>query len=142
MPAISSSHHSQCDLKRTSVLLLLLMTAVTSGIYYPFWFLTRLRGINGLRSNGKLYSEVFIFAILIICLAVLLPLVSMNEYGLILSLLLQLVFVILMLGQCLKVRRILEDHFKGALGKDADISRAATLFFQIFYLQYKINKMS
>ena len=141
IPEIVQSHHSECELKKTSVFLLLLLSTVTSGIYFPVWFLTQLKGLNSLRSTEKLNPGVFIFAILMISMAILLPLVSINEYGYVLSLLLQVVFIMLMIDQCIKVRRILEDHHKVAFGKDMDVSKVATVCFQIFYLQYKINRM-
>jgi hypothetical protein len=137
----STSGQPEVELKKMSVLLLLFLTFITSGIYYPVWFLTRLKGINSLRSNDKLGSGVFIFAIIIISISILAPLVSLNEYGNILSSILQLTFWILMLVQCFKVRRIFIDHYKIGLRTDADFSVVGTFFFQICYLQYKINRI-
>jgi hypothetical protein len=54
--------------------------------------------------------------------------------------LLSLVVEITLLLQCFKVRRIFRSHFNEHLGGDIPFSGLATFFFQIFYLQYKINR--
>jgi hypothetical protein len=47
---------------------------------------------------------------------------------------------IVLLIQCFKVRRIFQQHFNDHLGRNISFSGVATFFFQIFYLQYKVNR--
>ena len=47
---------------------------------------------------------------------------------------------IIILIQCFKVRRIFIDHFKNMPERKMKLSGLATFFFQIHYLQYKINR--
>jgi predicted Zn finger-like uncharacterized protein len=136
------------ELKKTSVILMLFLTAITLGIYYPIWCLKRKKEINNLQSKEKLGSGVFVFAIVAYSLTLLSGLISGFLEGLtggrsafqnFLDLafnILNLVVGISLLVRCFKIRRILQEHFNKSL------SAVATFFFQIYYLQYKINRLS
>jgi len=58
----------------------------------------------------------------------------------VLSSILDLVAGITLLVQSFKVRRIFNDHFNVYLKRNIPFSGVATFFFQIYYLQYKINR--
>ena len=51
---------SQLEIKKTPVILTIVLTVITFGIYYPAWFLTRRQAINTLQSKEKLGSGVFV----------------------------------------------------------------------------------
>ena len=145
------------DMKKTPVILTVIFTIITVGIYYPCWFLTRRDRINELHSHEKIGKGVFIFGIVIFSISLFLALVSgflegigeglgMAEFLVMakgvdaIDRLLSLVVGITLLVQCFKVRRIFRDHFNDHLGRNISFSGLATFFFQIYYLQYKINR--
>ena len=141
---------SDQELKKSSVILIMFLMVITAGIYYPVWFLKRRNAINNLQSNEKLSSGVFIFAIVLLSISLLLAFISGMSEGLgdmdtargtdAFSNILGLVAVITLLVQCFKVRRIFNEHFNVYLKRDISFSGVATWFFQIYYLQYKINR--
>ena len=55
--------------------------------------------------------------------------------------LITLIVAITLLVQSFKVRRILQEHFSESLGQTVSFSGVALFFFQIWYLQYKINRL-
>ena len=143
-------------LKRRSILLMVLLTVVTGGIYYPSWFLLRRDGINSLNANEKLGTLPFVVAIILFVVALGFGIVAeMAEVEEVAGLtqasdLTQLFAGILLLVQCFKVRRIIEAHLHAATPDLSDmpllrhsqssLSRVAVFLLLIFYLQYVINK--
>jgi len=142
--------YQETQLKKMGILLLIFLTVITGGIYAPVWFLTRRNAINGLQSKEKLGFGVFVFMIVAFGISALLAFISgmmegANEMGTAERLdayseILGWVAAITLLVQCFKVRRIFNEHFNAHLQKGISFSRTATFFFQIFYLQYKINR--
>ena len=145
------------DMKKTPVILTVIFTIITAGIYCPCWFLTRRDQINELHFHEKIGTGVFIFGIVIFSISFFLPLVSGFLEGMgeelgtaeflvmakgvdAIDRLLSLVVGITLLVQCFKVRRIFRNHFNDHLGRNISFSGLATFFFQIYYLQYKINR--
>ncbi len=134
---------------------MLLLTVVTGGFYYPFWFLLRQHDINSLNAKEKLQSFPFVVAIVLVAVSVgfgvgasnVEAAAEMYEGAADLA---QLPAYILLLVQCFKVRRIFEAHLHADLGQLSDtphlrhsqssLSGVAVFFLQIFYLQYVINK--
>jgi len=121
------------EIKRTPVLLTILFTVITGGIYYPAWFLTRRQAINSLHSKEKLGSGVFVFGIVMCSLSIFLMMISGFFEGLneathnaellaisegidAIDKILEFVVGITLLVQCYKVRRILRAHFNEYLG--------------------------
>jgi len=149
------------ELEKMSVILLIFLTVVTAGIYYPVWFLKKRNAINNLQSKEKLGSGVFVFAIVVSSISLFVGLLSgvmealaeglgrmdlmLTVKGLdlwldLFSRILGWVAGITLLVQCFKVRRIFNEHFNVHLQRGISFSGVATLFFQIYYLQYKINR--
>lgn len=141
--------------KKISVLLVLVLTIITFGIYYPVWFLKRRDALNNFKSEVTLNKGVFIGLIVISVISLLLAFVSgfaegMYEEGLLASNIspildafgnvLDLVYVIIMIIECFKVRRIFAEHFNDYLNIEIPFSKVATFFFGVLYLQYKINR--
>lgn len=144
------------NIKKTPVILTIIYTLITGGIYYPCWFLTRRKQINKLQSDEKLSKGILIFAIVVYSLILCLYLVSGffegigESYGDAGKFMIAKRFAsfadfthlfiwIIMVFQCFKVKRIFWDHFNKHLYKDVRFSELATFFFGAFYLQYKIN---
>ena len=145
-------------LKRTSVILVIALSFLTVAIYYPVWFLRRRRALNGLHARDKLNAGVFVVAIVLFSVGLLLMLMSgaLEGFGEGLgrrdllavskglegfAQFLNLVAAIALLIQCFKVRRILSEHMQARTGRPVSLSGLATFFLQIFYLQYKINRI-
>ncbi len=143
-------------LKRTSVLLLIFLSFITVVIYYPVWFLRRRSALNGLRSRDKLNTGVFVVAIVLFSVGLLLMLMAWALEGFgeglgrgdLLAVskglegfaqFLNLVAGIALLIQSFRVRRMLTEHLAAHTGQPVSISGLGTFFFQILYLQYKIN---
>ena len=156
LPTSATSGSPLPGLRRTSVLLLIFLTFVTVAIYYPVWFLRRRRALNGLRSRDKLNTGVFVVAIVLFSVGLLLMLMAWALEGFgeglgrgdLLAVskglegfaqFLNLVAGIALLIQSFKVRRMLTEHLAAHTGQPVSISGLGTFFFQILYLQYKIN---
>jgi len=145
-------------IKKTPVILVVIFTVITAGIYCPCWFLTRRASLNSLKAREKLGNGVFIFAIVVFSVSLLLSFISGGLEGLgeahndmefiamskgvdAVAGMISLVAGIPLLVQCFKVRRMLREHFTEHLGRHVPFSGVALFFFQIFYLQYKINQL-
>jgi hypothetical protein len=153
-----SEPNERHSIKKTPVILTIIFTVITGGIYYPCWFLTRRASLNSLTTKEKLGKGVFIFAIVIFSISLLLSFVigffegigeELGDIDFLLTSkmldtidrIISLVAGITLLFQCFKVKRMLQDHFNQHLGLNLPFSGVATFFFQIYYLQYKINRV-
>lgn len=147
---------SSTGLKRRSVLLMIVFFVVTFGLYFPIWFLRRRAALNELDSPRKLQRWPFVvFVVWFVVEGVLgaaaasAPLEEiLGEAAVLLLNVVQLAVGILMLVQSFVTKDILEDHLAGPedqvpSGLSAEavrLSGVMTFFFQIFYLQYVINR--
>jgi len=140
------------ELGRTNVLFLIFLTVITLGVYYPIWFLRKKDALNKLQAKEKLGSGLFIFITIVQIPTIFIGFTIgflegfTGEEGIgkgfdLLTKLLSLAVGIIFLAKSLKVRRILKGHFGGHLGYGISFSPLATFFFQIYYLQYKINRL-
>lgn len=151
-----STQHEQ-EFKKISVLLMIFFTSITVGIYNFAWFLKRQNTINNLQSKEKLNSGVLFFAIAVFSTSLLFSFASsvgqafikrdpselLELFVLLLKLfsnILVLIALIIEVVQSFKVRRIFNEHFNIHLNKNIRFSGLATFFFNIYYLQYKINR--
>lgn len=131
-------------LQKNNVLVLVMLFFVTYGIYAPIWFLKQKKAINGLNSKKKLNNKLLIFTLIMfiisaILFVLLIVLSFFAEESIIkkidtISSLVTLVASFAILIVSFDVRDMLKEHFK------RELSVLATLFFSIFYLQWKINK--
>ena len=143
-------------LKRRSVILMLLLSLVTFGLYYSIWFLRRRPALNQLDSPRKLQMWPFIVAmvwfVVSFCVGIANGLAgpggAIGEGTTLVLIVVRLAVGILMVVQCFFTKDILEDHFSGPGDQAASsmfsgavqLSGVWTFFFQIFYLQYAINR--
>ena len=103
-----------------------------------------------MQSDKKLNRGAPIFAIVAFSIILLLAIITgvVEELGELdtareldaFASILNLVAGIALLFECFKVKRIFNDHFNDYLKRDISFSGLATFFFQIYYLQYKINR--
>jgi len=153
-PTAAIADLSSGGLRRRSVVLMIVLTLLTFGVYYPIWFLRRRAGLNRLNSPRKLQLWPFVIVIAWLACQFIAGIVAgLNGQPIggslaILFNIVQLAVGILLLVQSFFTKDILEDHLSGP-GDDIPnplfvetlkLSGVMTFFFQIFYLQYVINR--
>jgi hypothetical protein len=155
-PKAAVADLSSTGLRRRSVLLMIVFAVVTFGLYYPIWFLRRRAALNRLDSPRKLQAWPFVVVIAWFVFQIVLgaaassetPEETFGEGTVLLLNVVQLAVGILMLVQSFVTKDILEDHLAGPgdqvpsrlLAEAVKLSGVMTFFFQIFYLQYVINR--
>jgi uncharacterized protein DUF4234 len=155
-PKAAVADLSPTGFKRRSVILMILLSIVTFGLYFPIWFLRRRAALNRLDSPRKLRLWPFVIAVtwfvfqfIVRIAAGSAPLAQAIDEGAALLLsLVRFAVGILMLVQSFFTKDILEDHLAGPgdqvpnplLVDTVKLSGVMTFFFQIFYLQYVINR--
>ena len=155
-PKAAVADVSSTGLKRRSVILMIVLSIVTFGLYWPIWFLRRRAAFNQLDSPRKLQLWPFVIVIAWFVFQFMVSIAAgsaprgqvIGEGAALFYNLVQLAVGILMLVQCFFTKDILEDHLAGPedhvpspLFVDTfKLSGAMTFLFQIFYLQYVINR--
>jgi uncharacterized protein DUF4234 len=150
--AVAFSRPDRTALRRKSVIVMVLLTIVTFGVYYPVWFLRRRAALNQLDSPRKLPAWPFVVSLVFVTirLAVALASGSPPKTNPSVDLLFQLgnlAIGIVIVVQCFFIKDILEDHLAGpgdtlvsSLSAQSEgLSRLMTFFFSIYYLQHMIN---
>lgn len=143
-------------LKRRRVVTMIVLMIVTSGLYYPIWFLRRRAALNQLDSPRKLRAWPFLILLALAVSQAVLAVATgearieetIGVGAALLLTLTQLGVAILMWFQCFFIKEILEDHLGGPTNRRQDpfspekvkVSGLLTFFFLIFYLQYVINR--
>ena len=132
---------------KKSVLSIIILSLITLGIYIPIWFLLQSRFINRFSQNSTFDRSLPILA-LIVAIAPMLMVFSWAYFNIPSEYLLDqiisisnLAFVVIILKMSFAVRRIFIDHYASSEGRVFPISRVATFFFTIYYLQYKMNRL-
>jgi len=130
-------------LRKKNILLMILFTLITYGIYQPIWFLKQISAINNLKSKEKLTNTPFIFVIVIYGISVLFLLIyNTTQFNIdLIDSLINLTGAIIILVMSFKVRRIMHQYFNVVLKKNIKFSKIYTFLFTIYYLQYKINRI-
>jgi hypothetical protein len=142
--------------RRRSVIVMIVLTIVTFGIYYPVWFYLRRRELNAMNSPRKmLLWPLHAFMVLFIVeigLAVATddnPAQLIGSAGTAILAVVRLIVYGIMVFQCFVIKDIIEDHFSGPDDPDmraifaaqrVKLSGLATFFLSIYYLQYAINR--
>ena len=155
-PKAAVADVSTTGLKRRSVVLMIVLSIVTFGLYYPIWFLRRRAALNRLDSPRKLrlwpfviVIAWFVFQFIVGIAAGSAPPEQTSGAGAALLLnVVQLAVGILMVVQSFFTKDILEDHLVGPGDRvpnplfvdTVKLSGVMTFLFQIFYLQYVINR--
>lgn len=143
-------------LKQRSVLLMIVFTIVTFGLYYLIWFFRRRNALNALNSPRKLALWPLLLLSANLVLSVVLGIVSGGRpveqaIGTMPAALYNLATIaigLLMIWQCFVIKDIIEDHLAAPddgttpsmFVERVQLSGLATFFFSIFYLQYAINR--
>ena len=158
--AAAAAAEPEAKFEKTSVVVVILLSLITGGIYLPIWFLRRREAINRLRSPEGIGWAAPFAATVAFSLGLCAAFASgfAGAMGLREAVgelfasgrVLAMVGAVLILFECFRVRRIVLDHLHTqssglfassvALERDTSFSGVATFFFGIYYLQYKINR--
>lgn len=134
---------------KLGVIALLLLNSITCGIYGSYWFLMRQPFVDSMHSGTKIGRSVptLILAGNGINIAISVLSMAMTSSGEalpaivgVMSQLFSLAVGIASLIIAFKIRGVLLDHGR-RLEPGYSVSALATFFFNILYLQYKINRM-
>jgi hypothetical protein len=141
-------------LKRRSVIVMVVFTIFTFGLYYLAWWFRRRPGLNRLDSPAKLplWPLLLMLALYVSEFFVGLTLdagaydqVVRERVGVV-SLIFQLFVGIVMLVMSFRVKDMIEDHAEPDLDSGpmfverVKLSGLMTFFFSIYYLQWAINR--
>jgi len=145
-PTAAVADLAPVGLERRGILVMIALTLVTLGLYYPIWFLRRLDALNDLHSRMKLPRWPFVVALAAFVVELIVDVADGLGGGSLIGrgpatflTVVRLAFSLLLLLHCYLVKDILEDHL-ATFGKSVKLSRAMIFFFQIYYLQYVINR--
>lgn len=141
---------------RRNIVLMIVLTLVSFGLYYPFWFLRRRAALNGLDAPRKLplwpFLIILAYSVMnlgeVIAFGDVPDVQTLGAGGALLLLLVRLAVGVLIIVQCFLIKDILEDHLAGPedqvpsplLSNRVQLSGLLTFLFGIFYLQHIINR--
>lgn len=131
---------------------MIVLTIVTGGIYIPYWFQKTNEALSGKKISKNWLVVLWILSLIsglrflsFILVVIFAPLNATLGFlffqmsSLTMSIpFLRLITPILVIIFAFKLQKSLEPNFKKVEGKET-FSDLLTLFFTIFYLQYKIN---
>lgn len=147
--------------EKRSVILMLFLCIITLGIYPSIWYIRRASEFNGLHTEKKLGRGLSILLLFMIIIGlILIPLGSiLRQFGIIfenpviefLSVLPQgfimviqisvyLILILLYLSLAFRTRTIINEAVERK-GIQRKISGFFTLIFNLFYLQYEVNRI-
>ncbi|TAN43560.1 MAG: DUF4234 domain-containing protein [Nitrospirae bacterium] len=149
-PVSTQSASSQPELKKLSLFKIVFFACITLGIYPPVWFIRRKDIFNRLISTKKIGSGLPVLAIVFFAVGLIASIMAMVFVGRDISAsagfsalanFVNIAGYIILIIMSFRCRRILIDHFNGHLQRGIPFSGAATFFFGVLYLQYKINRL-
>ena len=141
-------------LKRRNILLMILFTVATLGVYFPIWYLRRRAALNALDSPRKVPLWPFLVVIAHIGVSFILGVTEASlapgEARFSDSLgftLMQLGVTVLVVWQNFRVKDIIEDHLTNPdagmpllMQQSVSLSGVLTFILGMFYLQHAINQ--
>ena len=136
------------DLRRFSVVLLIVITLVTCGIFIPIWFLMQRKGLNRLNTMVQLNHAPLIFALVVSGVELLGGGIAAEDASVELATsLLSLIASVVIIVQAFRVRDMLHRHFANERREGLrtlirpHLSGLATFFLGPWYLQYRVNML-
>ena len=141
-------------LKRRSVVVMVVFTIITFGLYYLAWWFRRRGGLNRLNSEAKLPLWPLLLMLALYVVQFFLGLTedlgaddqAVRERAEVLGVIFQLLVGIVMLVMTFRVKEMIEDHATPDLDsgpmfvEQVKLSGLMTFFFSIYYLQWAINR--
>lgn len=146
---------TKIDLQKKSIGGVIVLTMITLGIYIPIWLFKQKDGLNNLNSKMKIGNTIIIITLLLqiaYILSITLPsffittedmlkmIGGLSDYSIWVKLQTYSFYIGLFAGIAIlkvvfDIRSMINSHF------NTKLSWAGTFFFNIFYLQYKINHL-
>jgi len=150
--AATSQYAKPLGLNRTPVIVAILLSAITLGVYIPYWFLSRRNGLNRLHADRKVpLTPIIILLVLygLDAVATVAGVLGIQIGASNISNGITLIGGAITLFLCFRIRSMLNQHLGGErvsggaafLFGSEQVSGGATFFFTIYYLQYKINRL-
>lgn len=124
--------------QRQSVLLCFILSMITVGIYPCIWMIQRRPFLESLRTRQRLGMELPLISLVA---SVVHLFVIIFTDGTQLESLLSLASGIPMIMACFRARTMIEQELV-AMGRPNRLSGAATFFFSVYYLQWRINQLA
>lgn len=121
-------------LPKQNLLWLIFLLIITFFIYVPFWFKKLKKSMDRAYPKDKLENQALIVLLVLNILWVILILIPGKEF-LLSADILNTILALFILALSFRVRSILQKF------TNTKFSGVATFFFNILYLQYKINQM-
>lgn len=150
--------NQQFPIKKAPVILTIIFDFVTGGIYSASWFLMRQQGFNQISKSKKLGIAIPIICLIMFVLNLMFSgaggaiaeiaeatgdngLVNLAHQIEMICKALAYVGSFLLLVPSFKAKSMIEGYLKKKDPFALSLSGAATFFFRIYYLQYRINKI-
>ena len=137
---------SVLPLRQQSVWVMVLLELVTLGIYGPYWYFSRRTSFHALSSSQRLPETLLSIVLVATIVSAVLTIVSFfpSDPSSIEAIyqVIDLVIAAFFLFFAFRVRGILRDHYASQGVGDAGISGFWLFLFNLFCLQYKINRMT
>ena len=147
--------------EKRSVVLMLFLSIITLGIYPSIWYIRRVSEFNGLHTEKKLnLSLSVLFLFIIIAGLLVLPLSKiLSQFGIIfenpvieffnilpsgfittIQIIVYLILILLYFSLAFTSRKVINEAI-ARKGIQRKISGFFTLIFNLFYLQYEVNRI-
>ncbi|WP_026691102.1 DUF4234 domain-containing protein [Alteribacter aurantiacus] len=131
------------EFKSTPVIVTILLSLITMGIYMPYWFLTRRKELNKIDPEKKVSFEFPLSVLILYSLSALftvLYLILPFSEGFVATIdgldrIITFYGVTVMVILSFRAVSLLKSY-----DSSIPVSKLATFFFTIWYVQYKINK--
>ncbi|HEY9897802.1 MAG TPA: DUF4234 domain-containing protein [Pantanalinema sp.] len=139
-------------MKKSNLLVLILLSIVTLGNYAPIWYLRRREAFNALRTRERL-GGVGPTILLLVSIGFLVYSFGFGEavqhthfylgrrIELAATLFNLVIWPIVLLWYGIGVKRILDEHLRATGNDRVRLSGLGVFFFNFLYLQYKINRI-
>lgn len=135
--------HSTFEFKKTNIFLMIILSIVTIGTYNAYWFLSRKKYFRNLNTKNVIPYKWWIFMLIYLILSLLCSLfgpVFFTEYGIAvldsIDIILAFYFVGCLNYSAFRAREMIEDYFEEEIFQSWLLA-----VFNIWYLQYKINRL-
>lgn len=123
---------------RQPVLVCIVLTVITCGLYAPIWLMQRRAFLDSLRSRQKLEIALPVVS-LVASVMHLLVLFFADQTGF--ESILSLASTVPLLIACFRAKSMIQEELV-AMGSPNRLSGVATFFLTIYYLQWRLNRLA
>ncbi|MGV3464073.1 MAG: DUF4234 domain-containing protein [Heyndrickxia sp.] len=134
---------SAIEFKKTNILLMVILSLLTLGIYNAYWFISRKKYFNRLDAKDWIPYKWWIFMLIYLIISFIYSFfgpVIFTEYGIAVldsfDLILAFYFVGCLYYSVFRAKEMIEDHMDEGV-----FNSWFLVLFNIWYVQYKINRL-